>query len=263
MKKIVAAAALALALTATQSYGFTLNGYEGPIELKFAGVTSSLDPTYIQQGETWGVFSLSAVTDGFNNIWSASAGDYVYGIIYGLYDVNGYANTASQFGYTIEQAGGSFAVYSTPTMLNFGTLTTAGRTAYDQFTGITDGTLLFAGDFSPGVLPTSTYNPTIVQDVTALQSPANGKGAGYGDVDVSKGGSYAEILDSDLPSLNNHDLFFQFTVGYYTGANDWDQAINDPVTGAAVPEPGTIVLLGLGMFGLAIYGKRRMDQNAV
>jgi hypothetical protein len=31
---------------------------------------------------------------------------------------------------------------------------------------------------------------------------------------------------------------------------------------APVPEPGTMMLLGLGMFGLAIYGKRRMNKEA-
>jgi len=36
---------------------------------------------------------------------------------------------------------------------------------------------------------------------------------------------------------------------------------NDNLIGA-VPEPGTMMLLGMGMLGLAVYGKRRMNKEA-
>lgn len=37
---------------------------------------------------------------------------------------------------------------------------------------------------------------------------------------------------------------------------------HDAETNPPVPEPGTLMLLGVGMFGLAIFGKRRMSKNA-
>jgi hypothetical protein len=52
-------------------------------------------------------------------------------------------------------------------------------------------------------------------------------------------------------------------IGTWTSlGNGWDKAsdANIQVYGAPVPEPGTIALLGLGMTGLAIYGKRRQKK---
>ncbi len=43
----------------------------------------------------------------------------------------------------------------------------------------------------------------------------------------------------------------------------WGAALdNVRVDAAPVPEPGTIALFGIGMLGMAIYGKRRMNKEA-
>jgi hypothetical protein len=58
------------------------------------------------------------------------------------------------------------------------------------------------------------------------------------------------------------DLYTPLSVtdpGYVAGKNG---AANWSYELAPVPEPGTMMLLGVGMFGLAIYGKRRNNNKA-
>ena len=40
------------------------------------------------------------------------------------------------------------------------------------------------------------------------------------------------------------------------------RVLSGDITNSPVPEPGTMMLLGLGIFGLAIFGKRRMNKDA-
>lgn len=59
--------------------------------------------------------------------------------------------------------------------------------------------------------------------------------------------------------FSNYDLalFNNFIVGYQvTCAND---VVYQEIP---VPEPGTMMLLGIGMLGMAVYGKRRMNKES-
>lgn len=64
------------------------------------------------------------------------------------------------------------------------------------------------------------------------------------------GWAYVDYADAGMPSNNN---------GVYTGIgiSHYSELGSTPV-----PEPGTMMLLGLGMLGMAIYGKRRMNREA-
>lgn len=58
------------------------------------------------------------------------------------------------------------------------------------------------------------------------------------------------------------DLGASFGSGYDLGTNYGKFSHIDEFGGAPVPEPGTMMLIGMGMFGMAIYGKRRMHKES-
>jgi len=75
-------------------------------------------------------------------------------------------------------------------------------------------------------------------------------------------------LSLDLTTLSPADLASIDALGLYLNANlpiIGEGGVLDytaEFSAAPVPEPGTMMLLGIGMLGMAVYGKRRMNKQA-
>lgn len=256
----------------------TLDYVGGPIDWKLNGYTTEGGTLYGNES-TWGIGNITSLQDAntLNNVWSSGQdGDYLYYMIYGIADLS--TTSGGTYGnniYNIGATGGSgpdgmihIDIYRTHTLFNFGTATTAGRTAFDAFTGITGGMPYLRLVLVPGGIADDPSTPlvnestaTLFQDVNSTTLPASGQGFFYAEV---VGGSAASKWDTNGFLSGAADFNGRFTLTPNMGRQGLNQQfpgyINDPIMSNAISEPMSVALAGLGLVGLAAMRRRKQDM---
>lgn len=236
----------------------------------------------------WGVFNVSSVqaggvatdhTDisgGTTYFADGLSGGQIHGIFYGFQ-----LNCANPVGCT-KLTGGYIDLYWTDgnglitnSDLN-GNYSFANRTGFNQMGKFTAGTLLARLGYQAGAI-TGDTTTTVTSSVDPLNFSGVGLADGFASVMDVNGdgvidaadGAWASVLDSNwfytdptgTGAIAQRDLRFST---FYQNLDKWDNGpavqglrSNDPARAFALPEPGSVTLVGLALLGLGAARRRR------
>jgi len=271
MKKLIPALVLALGVGAAPAFAtpvFSVGGYQGPMTIKFKDF-ESLTNGQTQGSLNFGTVNITNITDLIgNNLWtSGGSNGYLTGVFNGI-TITGVTNNLDGTVSTTN-SGGHLDIYLSSTQIDptQGTLgygaggCAVGGLCYHTVTDTADGALFLSLDFASGA---DLLGSTLVGTFNTSTYPTSGSAHGFLDV---VGGSHASMFDTNGQTTalgTATDLQLDNTFCPNGNANcqagtpigDWQLLSDDPVRGR-IPEPGTLALLGLGLFGVYMSTRRR------